>query len=883
MKRTATIFLSVIFILSTFLPLFFSSSGGLILSEDPSEELCFVDNKDAYIAASPKTMTTDGYVYFNVTSKDLEGAVDFCVGFEGTHGYPESVEVYDPREEITQFEIDLNTYLNDPLCKVDYNYTTRESKKLHDGFVWANRNMSIVNEKNQTVGWDNVQVLMKQYDVIDLSTGLGSWGVSEIVYWRDIGSGEELEKESFNFQGMDTWYNGEVDIQKNKEYYLRMWLTLVPTLNPDIQEYYVALKPRNKNYEQSLFDNQFYYLDPWFDASWNYRKSHVINNATGAGSYYQVRIEVFRIGDYTYSDERVYCDSKCRTDYGDIRFTDNDGDTLLDYWLEGIHGTYAVFWIELKDDISVHDGIFYMYYGKSVTTTSDFDSTFLFGDPFDSATLDTSRWPTVTGDPDYYIDSSYHTLEVYDIDTYSWWNGKGFRSKFLNLPDSWIIEDAYGEDQAFWMLHYTDSAYDIFGSLFNVEHTSFSTSDYGIAHVDIRDHWGGDTDYFIYAGVGGNGDYNGGTQTYSGYVLKDFKIWKLDGDIHIEIDDTERVDESNSENEYYVHLGLSRYAYYTFGLERFSAFKVRKYVSPEPIHGDWGSEQQWYYWQDNEYASLVWGTGYYPVELGDTDEYDRSEELAEIIYDLFDMTGRYDNCSNFWGSDTQPDSLYEAVENTEDNYDYTTVFYKGHILPLGADCTNQNCPFNPPPSSDIHQGIYDYEGLLSLPNGDPICDWAIHERLNGNNTGFLFIWTCDHGSENKKGDYFNSHSRGLIASWLNATDLVFDGYSNSDESDRCFISFSNLSLNFIELTEYDSWDYGDFLELFYYYALSGGVFSIKNALDLAAADTHGGNSFGNCQLYLGYERDNPKWPDWGEEKITSYMRVWGDVDHVIPS
>jgi hypothetical protein len=73
--------------------------------------------------------------------------------------------------------------------------------------------------------------------------------------------------------------------------------------------------------------------NPNWLTGWTYRKSHVINYATGAGTGYQVRI-VAHYGSGTDSGGDVYLNSHCRTDFGDIRFTDDDGTTLLDCWME---------------------------------------------------------------------------------------------------------------------------------------------------------------------------------------------------------------------------------------------------------------------------------------------------------------------------------------------------------------------------------------------------------------------------------------------------------------------------------------------------------------------------------------------------------------------
>jgi len=69
-------------------------------------------------------------------------------------------------------------------------------------------------------------------------------------------------------------------------------------------------------------------------AGWKYRKSHkIIGSTAEAVTDYQVRIKV-HYGSGTDSGEDVYLNGKCRMDFGDIRFTTSDGQTLLDYWME---------------------------------------------------------------------------------------------------------------------------------------------------------------------------------------------------------------------------------------------------------------------------------------------------------------------------------------------------------------------------------------------------------------------------------------------------------------------------------------------------------------------------------------------------------------------
>ncbi|MFW9850631.1 MAG: DUF2341 domain-containing protein [Candidatus Thorarchaeota archaeon] len=127
-------------------------------------------------------------------------------------------------------------------------------------------------------------------------------------------------------------------------------------------------------------------------SGWEYRKRHTISGASGAGTNYQIEINV-HYGSGTDVGAHVYCGSECRTDFGDIRFTDNDGSTLLDYWMETYSSSgSATFWVEVSDDLDTTQ-IIYVYYGNSqAVDVSDGDATFPFFDDFNDDSLDASKW-----------------------------------------------------------------------------------------------------------------------------------------------------------------------------------------------------------------------------------------------------------------------------------------------------------------------------------------------------------------------------------------------------------------------------------------------------------------------------------------------------------
>ena len=124
-----------------------------------------------------------------------------------------------------------------------------------------------------------------------------------------------------------------------------------------------------------------------FPDGWQFRKSHVINSAAGAGTGYQVRITV-NYGAGVDSGENVYLNGNCQTDFDDIRFVSSDGTTELDYWLETGSLTpsgSAVFWVKLIEDLGTANRTIYVYYGNldpAEDTTSDGDNAFIFFDDF---------------------------------------------------------------------------------------------------------------------------------------------------------------------------------------------------------------------------------------------------------------------------------------------------------------------------------------------------------------------------------------------------------------------------------------------------------------------------------------------------------------------
>ena len=129
---------------------------------------------------------------------------------------------------------------------------------------------------------------------------------------------------------------------------------------------------------------------------WGYRKAIVITQAFGylAETPYNIKLDL-EWGVGTDSGNTIYLNGRSKTNFADVRFTDNDGNTTLDHWRrEYTPSGDATFWIEVTDDLvdtTPENVTIYVYYSNSgATTASNGTATFLYFDDFESGNLD--KW-----------------------------------------------------------------------------------------------------------------------------------------------------------------------------------------------------------------------------------------------------------------------------------------------------------------------------------------------------------------------------------------------------------------------------------------------------------------------------------------------------------
>ncbi|MGD0405021.1 MAG: DUF2341 domain-containing protein, partial [Candidatus Bathyarchaeia archaeon] len=120
------------------------------------------------------------------------------------------------------------------------------------------------------------------------------------------------------------------------------------------------------------------WLDPW-----GRRRAVTIDNSQNLNSLtnYQVKLS-------------VNFDSTMKSDFSDLRFTSDDGATLIPFWVESyVSSTSAVVWVNVPSVSASGSATIYMYYDNpSAVSVSSGKSTFTFYDDFETQSSPSSPW-----------------------------------------------------------------------------------------------------------------------------------------------------------------------------------------------------------------------------------------------------------------------------------------------------------------------------------------------------------------------------------------------------------------------------------------------------------------------------------------------------------
>lgn len=171
---------------------------------------------------------------------------------------------------------------------------------------------------------------------------------------------------------------------------------------------------------------------PWAEdplSAWSYRNAVTISNPGGSPlSDFQVYLSLDSKFDF----------SKAKPDGSDVRFTTDDGKSLIPFWIESWNANTrtASIWIKIPS-ITASGAEIYFYYGnQSATSASDSASTFEFFDDFESAGRITLGYyklgvpKTVFVQDQHWENSAPHSLSVVENNSggYTYWGYYGLQS-----------------------------------------------------------------------------------------------------------------------------------------------------------------------------------------------------------------------------------------------------------------------------------------------------------------------------------------------------------------------------------------------------------------------------------------------------------------------
>ncbi len=111
----------------------------------------------------------------------------------------------------------------------------------------------------------------------------------------------------------------------------------------------------------------------WMNTDWAARQPVRLTNADAA-TYTDVAVQV-----------TVPYDSDMRSDFDDLRFTDNTGTTTVPYWIgSSTDSTIVEVWVQVPTMPAESDTVLYMYYNNpSATSSSDLEQVFVAADDFE--------------------------------------------------------------------------------------------------------------------------------------------------------------------------------------------------------------------------------------------------------------------------------------------------------------------------------------------------------------------------------------------------------------------------------------------------------------------------------------------------------------------
>lgn len=338
----------------------------------------YIDDSNAYIRVTPHTLSSSGYVTFDIRSKTYSGDVDLTFGFDSDFSKPKIAELYNPHyENITHSRSCPSPYW--------YNYTLNPNNVQ----CWETDN-----ESNDIFLWSH------SFDYADIGSDTIYWYEQKQVLWTDIsGLFQSLD---YDYDGKNKWFfKKNVPIVSGTDYKIRIWVNVPVCFNGDSScdsggKYDFAIKPSGETIQESVALGHLYFIDPWWNTTWGKRMPIKILNTNTTSSIPAGQVVSVAL-DTTGADYQ---------DDGDdvrIMFTDDVEET----WTEIPFVAFTPFnsletrlFFKLNQSISASassDNQYYIFYDNPTATNANYtgNQVFTWWDDFATG-LNASVWADIT-------------------------------------------------------------------------------------------------------------------------------------------------------------------------------------------------------------------------------------------------------------------------------------------------------------------------------------------------------------------------------------------------------------------------------------------------------------------------------------------------------
>ncbi len=321
------------------------------------------NDSNCYISVEPHTLYSSGWVVITLKTHSYSGNIDACLGFNTTVAKPSKPAWKNHWENTTTYH---QAYF--------YNVTSIEP---YDGSVFDYGNNYNTYQRAITyyrpAGWDE-ETNTTIYELVIANVSFDSYeevgdGDDYMIYWHTDHSewvewtrvpSSRYHSVNYDFMGFDKWYYAtDLTVQAGKEYTLRFWVDVPVSLERSSGKYFFAVKPSTETIGEAVANGHFYYLDPWWNTSWQHRKQVTVAHVNASGE------TLVNFPAYI----NVSKEPEMQNDYDDVVFVDNSNNVMA-FELENYTSDHAIFWVNITS-LPNTGASFWMYYGNDGATSQE--------------------------------------------------------------------------------------------------------------------------------------------------------------------------------------------------------------------------------------------------------------------------------------------------------------------------------------------------------------------------------------------------------------------------------------------------------------------------------------------------------------------------------